>query len=919
MKSLLQIFLCLFLSISAAFAGGIKGHIYDQKTGEPLPGVTILLQPSKQVALSGLDGSFTFKDAPVGHYTLVISHLTFKSLSKEITVVEKDNPQVNIYLSEKSSKNLNEVVVAASGKGSSENNARKLEQKAPIVMNAVSGAAIEVSPDLTVANVIQRVSGVSIERSSNGEGQYAILRGMDKRYNYTLINGVKIPSPDNKYRYVPLDLFPADLLERLEIYKSLTPNMEGDAVGGAVNMVMKDATPGLQLNVNLGAGYSQGVLDKGYLGFSPDKANGLSPYEIHGKDYNATPADFNKGTLDYKAKNFTPNTVAGLTLGQRFFNNKLGVLLAGSFQNTFRTTTSTFYGHSVDSTDRYAVVTSMNKRQYYEQQQRTGLHGKIDYVINENNKISFYNAYMHLKNLQTRDGIITSFSSDYKPEQGSAKLTYETRTRRIDQQIYNGTLHGDHKLIPERLKLQWSAVVSSAKNDAPDNTLIDLYGVRTNNVDTRTNVDRASRRWERNTDNDLAGYLDLTYSARIGGSKADFSAGGLYRDKQRSSFYNNYSLRPSNTQALYGKDFNSYTDIIWDVQNPTGAVGNALTYDASEKIAAGYGMAKFKFADLEVIGGVRVEHTNQGYKMYFPQGEPKPVNNQEYTDVLPSLNLKYELAHHQQLRASYFRSINRPGFFEIVPGKIVQEDYTERGYADLKHAVADNFDLRYELFPKAGDQFLVGVFYKTIANPIEYTLQPDATRPMDVYYMPGNFGTAHNYGLEADFIHFFSKLGVKANYTYTHSAITTLKTKRIRDDKGNQVPVQVEQTRPLFGQSEHIANLSMLYKDMKKGWELQLAGAYTGPRINTVSQFVDNDLWQKGFIQMDFSVEKHFLKHWTVYGKANNLLNTPSTIFIKGHNVRNDNMPGQSATSNETLIRKEYYGQTYLLGVRYKL
>ncbi|RAJ87982.1 TonB-dependent receptor [Chitinophaga dinghuensis] len=920
MKSLLQIICCLMLSISTAFAGGIKGHVFDQKTGEPLPGVTILLQPSGKVAVSGLDGAYAFKEVSAGNYTLVISHLTYKSLSKAINVVKEDNARFDVYLSEKNSKELTEVVIAASGKASSENTARKLEQKSPVVMNAVSGAAIEVSPDLTVASVIQRISGISIERSSNGEGQYAILRGMDKRYNNTLINGVKIPSPDNKYRYVPLDLFPADLLERLEVYKSLTPNMEGDAVGGVVNMVMKDATPGLQLNANLGAGYSQMVLNKGYTSFSADAANTKSPYEIYGRDYKATQADFNSGTMDYKKKNFAPNTVGGLSVGQRFLNNKLGVILAGSYQNTFRTTTSSLYGVSVDATDKFVVITNQSERLYSEQQRRSGLHAKVDYVFNDQHKISFYNAFMSLSNFQTRDGLVTNIAiGNYDAEKGNAQLTYETRTRRTDQQIYNGTLHGDHELLHDRLKLQWSAVVSSARNDVPDNTTIDVRGVRSSFQETRTTVDRASRRWERNTDNDLAGYLDLTYKARLGGAKADFSVGGLYRDKQRSSFYNNYTLFPSNINALYGKDFLQYTDIKWDVQNPGGAVANAFTYDASEKVAAGYGMFHVKGSRLDVTGGVRIEHTDQGYHMFFPQGENKPVNSQVYTDVLPSLNLKYELKRHQQLRASYFRSINRPGFFEIVPGKMKQEEYVELGNADLKHAVADNFDLRYEWFPKAGDQLLIGAFYKIIANPIEYTLRADSTRGQDIYYTPGNFGTARNYGLEVDFIHFFNMLGVKANYTYTHSAITTAKSTRIRDDKGDLKTISVDQTRPLFGQSAHIANLSLLYKDVRHGWDAQLAGAYTGPRITTVFQFVDNDFWQKGFVQMDLSVEKHFRKHFTVYAKAGNLLNTPATIFIKGANERNKLVPGQKAGSNETIIRKDYYGQTYLLGFRYKL
>ncbi|NLR62318.1 TonB-dependent receptor [Chitinophaga polysaccharea] len=916
MKTILQTLLCLLLSIITANAASIKGHVYDQKSGEPLVGVTVVLEQTTLATVTGLDGSFEFKKVNPGQFVLVISHLTYKTLKQSVTVADKDNPHITVYLSERNSKSLSEVVIAANSKASSEKTARKLEQKSMQVMNVVSGAAIEVSPDLTVANVIQRVSGVSLERSSNGDGQYAILRGMDKRYNYTLINGIKIPSPDNKYRYVPLDLFPSELLDRLEVYKSLTPNMEGDAVGGVVNMVMKDAPGRFSVNANVATGYSQMVLDKGFTSFDASNMHSKSPYEAHGKNYNATPADFATGTLHYKNKNFAPNLVAGLSIGQRFLDNKLGVILAGSYQNTFRGSTSTFYPTSQVDTQKVSVITSMQQRQYSEQQQRSGFHGKVDYVFNEHHKISLYNAYMHLLNFQTREGISTNFSSDYKPATGDAQLTYQSRSRKINQQIYNATLHGDHKF--GKLKLQWSAVFSAAKNEVPDNTTISLNGIRHNNRDTMTTATESNRRWERNTDNDIAGYLDLTYTAKIAGTKVDLSAGGLYRDKQRSSFFNNYVFYPSTPNALYNKDFFSYTGITWDVQNPKGAVANALTYDASEKTSAGYGMFKFKAADLEVTGGVRVEHTNQGYSMLFPLGEKRPAGNQVYTDVLPSLNLKYELAEHQNIRGAYFRSLNRPGFFEIVPGSVVQEDYTERGNPDLKRAIANNFDLRYELFPNHSDQLLIGVFYKQIKDPIENTIVADSTRPQDQYYTAGNFGTARNYGLEADYIKFFSNIGIKANYTYTHSSITTSKSARIRDEKGDLKTIAVDQTRPLYGQSEHIANLSLLYKDTQHGWDAQLAGGYTGPRIVTVSQFVDNDLWQKGFIQMDISVEKRFRNHFSIFAKAGNLLNTPAEIFIKGVNPENAELPGQGK-ANETLIRKEYYKQTYLLGVRYKL
>ncbi|MBD1395334.1 TonB-dependent receptor [Mucilaginibacter glaciei] len=921
MNKFLQFLFSFLLLAGAAGATTIKGKVYDKNSGEPLVGASVSL--AGKGTSTGLDGSFEFKGLKQGTYTLQVSYITYKTITQQITVLKEDNEKLRIYM-EYASKNLNEVTVTARGNGSTERDARRIEQNSTQVMNIVSGRAIEVSPDLTVANVIQRVSGVSVERNSNGDGQYAILRGMDKRYNYTLVNGVKIPSPDNKYRYVPLDLFPSDLLERLEVYKTLTPNLEGDAVGGAVNMVMKNAPDRFQVNANISSGYSQLFFDRKFTSFDASGINSKSPYELNGRNYNATQADFAKGTLAYTSKKPAPNVIGSMSIGQRFFDSKLGVIVAGSYQNTYRGSNSTFYNSAVTGTDAFAVITSKSYREYSEQQKRLGLHGKVDYVFDKNNKISLYNVYVNLQNQQLRDAVSTTYNGVYDPAVGNAELGYTTRSRLTKQEIYNSTLHGDHKFFDNKFKVQWSAVYSSARNEVPDNTTISLNGLERNFVDTRTslvNTSPVNRRWERNTDEDKAGYLDLTYTFNAGSGKLDLSAGGLYRDKQRSSFFNNYTLAPTAAHAgdLYGVNFQNYTDIALVVSNPTGAVSNPLTYDASEKTGAGYGMFKYTNDKLEVVGGARVEHTNQGYNLLFPAGETNPTGSQIYTDVLPSLTAKYHLTDKAQLHASYYKAVNRPGFYEIVPGKVINEEYQERGNPNLKRALADNYDLRYELFPGASEQLLIGAFYKRIKDPIEYTFQADAVRGQDIFYSPGNFGTANNYGAELDYIKFFNKIGIKANYTYTHSRITTPKTsRRINATTGDIEAFLVNQSRPLYGQSEHIANMSLLYKDTKRGWDVQVAGAYTGPRINTVSQFLNNDLYQQGFIQMDASAEKRFKSNFSVFVKAGNILNTPTKLFIKGTNPANDKIKEDLVTNGRTLIRADYYGQTYLLGVRYK-
>ncbi len=911
------LFVFFFIGIVYVNAATLKGVVKDAKTQEPVIGASISVKGGSIGTQSGLDGSFVLKNVPPGQVELEITYLGY--LTKVQKIDSEQQSVINIELTE-AQKELNEVVIHGTEDKGSDAFARRGMLQADNMVNIVSAQAIQISPDITVANVVQRVSGVSIERNSNGDGQHAIIRGMDKRYNYTLINGVKIPSPDNKYRYVPLDIFPAELLDRLEVSKSLTPSMEGDAIGGSINMVMKDAPHSRTFSTSFATGYSELFMSRDFQSYDQSGIQKESPYERFGKNYRATMSDFPTGTSDYSYGAPLPNLIAGISYGDRFFKKKLGFIVAGSYQNTYRGSNSLFYNAENVDTNSFVTITQMNERMFSEQQKRYGIHTKLDFKLSPRHQLRWYNAYMNLTNIQTRDTKTTDFSAGYNPVTGDAKLAYSTRTRLTIQQIMSSTLQGSHSL-GAKWKAHWSAVYSLATNQIPDNTTVNLRGERTNGVDKRTTADNSTRRWEHNDDRDLSGYANIQRFMLLGNAQLEWNFGGLYHHKTRSNFFNNYQLQiaPYAVNYMYGVDFNDYTEIPWVVQNPRGSVATSLYYQASEDIHAEYAQLKTTLKSFEMIGGIRFESTNQGYVLEYPAGEPNPKGNQVYTDVLPSVHLKYRLTAFQFLKGSYFKAINRPGYFEIVPYRVVNEDYSERGNPDLKRAIADNIDLRYEWYSRKNDQFLIGVFYKKIQDPIEYTLQPSATRGQDLYYSPGNFGTAINYGFEVDFIKYVRFFGVKGNYTFTESSITTAKSKRIRNSSGNLETIAVDQERPLYGQSMHIANVALLYKNSPKGWDVQLAWNYTGERINTVSKFVGCDLWQKAFVQMDASLEKQIKKRLILFAKANNLLNTPMEVFVKGTNAQNEDVPNQDNSTATTLIRRDYYQRSYMLGLRYKI
>ena len=875
----------------------LKGEIVDAATGERIIGATVYFKDDHQHrTTTGLDGSFRLEHTGKC-LTLVCSCLGYSS--REFVVTATDS-EISIPMDEMTT-NLGEATVFAFNPGRTEAGARSMEKRAMNVLNVMSAKAIELSPDLTVGNALGRMSGITLERSESGEGQYAILRGMDKRYNYTLVNGIKIPSPDNKNRYVPLDIFPAELLDRIEVHKSLTADLEGDGIGGAVNLVMKDAPDRRTLTVNASMGYSGLYFDRSFSSFETSGLQSKSPNERHGEDYRISAADFTMKNLHLNSLKFVPDITAGASYGDRFLSKKLGVMAALSFQNNHRGKSSDIYYEAGSST--YGETTC---RDFSEQQTRLGAHLKLDYQLAPAHKLTWYNGYIYFRNQQVRD----------------ARATREEQVRlRLNKQgIFNSTLAGEHSLADEQLEVKWRAVYSKATNRTPDNTQINLTTSRTG-LQTLSVNPAATRRWEHNSDEDKAGYADLTYRFELPAARLDVQAGGMYRDKQRSSFYNEYTFQApaDNRSQVRGEDWTNFDELILEAPR-FGNLSDPLNYDASEKVGAAYALAQLTTGRWFFTAGLRAEHTDQGYFLKHPTEGARNEAHQKYWDFLPDFHIKFEVHENANLRFSYGRAINRPSFFEIVPYNIINEDYKERGNPDLKHTVADNFDLRYEWFPQPSEQIMVGLFYKRIQDPIEYGMEVSG---QDTYYTPENFGTANNFGVEVDLTKYFNRFGIRLNYTYTHSSITTDKTIETANPDPNAettiVTKTVSQTRPLFGQAGHVFNIALLYKDTENGWDAQLAFNYTGKRLAIVSRYYENDSWEDGYPQMDFSLEKRFGDSgFSLFAKANNLLNQPLIQFTE-KNWRNENVTGAQRHKGGILERKERFGQSFLVGVRFKL
>jgi len=933
MKRYLLVFVLFFASISV-YAGVLQGVVKDRKSNDILIGATVYLKELKLGMMTGLDGSFRFTHIPKGIYTLQIKFMGYEATDKEINITESEKPGHDLEVQlEAVSTNLDEVVIMAHSNKSTEVSARLTERDSPNLMNVVSAATIQLSPDLDVASVVGRMSGVTLEKSTSGGGQYALLRGMDKRYSYTLINGIKIPSTNDNHRYTSLDIFPSYLQDRIEVSKVLTPDMEGDAISGAVNLVMKNAPDRFVFNIDFATGYNDIWNNTRFMTFDHTVINQLSPYELNGDKYNALSTDFTKSNLDLKSVNLPANTVGDFSIGNRFFHKRVGWILAASLNNSYTGTHSRVFGStpSFDTTN-VEILSSMEDRVDFIHQLKYGFHNKFDVTISPNHSLQLYLAYINSQTNKVRDAESTELGNNsYDPAHGGKNMTHSDKDFWKTESLLNGTLQGKHAFFSNHFLVQWSAVYSKANSQTPDVSTISYGSTYVNYILQPQYIDYggSDREWLHNSDIDKAGYLNLKYKTDILKSHLELSAGGMYRDKTRSNFDNRYTLisqGPVDEHSKKGVDWQTYSDINWTVSNPTGAVNSSGTYNAYEKVKAGYAMLLYKIWKIRIIGGLRYEECQQGYDQIFHNlflDKFKPGNPQKRdflnNNLLPSANIEYNVNSANNLKASYYKAINKPGFKELVPFEIVTEDYQIQGNPDLKYTVADNLDLRYEYFPNQQDQILAGIFYKKIDNAIEegFQLSGDGHGNNILTFLNSN---AENYGFEVDYIKYFREFGIKANYTWTHS-VTSSNKKMIVNGvlaKDRDSTAIVIQYRPLYGQAEHAGNISLLYKGTINGLNGQLSFSYTGDRISRVGTDINGDQWQRPILQMDFSAEKIFKSGIGVFIKARNLLNTHAYVYLKQVNPLNSQFPEHSASDKITSLRDDYSDRSYLIGIRYK-
>lgn len=433
MKQIEKVLLSLLILLSAGLQvlanvnvnelkhGTIKGRILDT-SNQTLPGATIYIDSLHTGVVSDINGFYTLTNIAPGTYKVKVSYVGYSPVEMTITVPEGKTVESDVMLND--GVKLREVVVGGAFNG--QRRALSSQKNAMGIVNVVSADQVGKFPDSNIGDALKRISGINVQYDQ-GEARFGQVRGTSADLSSVTINGNRIPSAEGDTRNVQLDLIPADMVQTIEVNKVVTADMDADAIGGSINLVTKNTPNKRMFNATAGSGYNA-VSKKAQLNL-------------------------------------------GLTYGDRFFNDKLGLMFSGSYQNAPGGSDNAEFEYDVD--DGSVVMKEAQMRQYYVTRERQSYSLALDYEFNPDHKISFKGIYNRRNDWENRYRVVYKDLDESDPSEQSIELqtkggTDDTRNARLErQQTMDFTLDGEHNL-GGRLLMDWAASFSRASEDRPN-------------------------------------------------------------------------------------------------------------------------------------------------------------------------------------------------------------------------------------------------------------------------------------------------------------------------------------------------------------------------------------------------------------------------------------------------------------------
>jgi TonB-dependent receptor len=889
--------------IQVASADVITGQVTDASGEAPLQGAIVTIEELGRTASSDRFGNYRFNNIPAGDYTLSVSYIGADVVTSDVSLV--GTADVNFALGG-DVRYLDNVLVV--GSTAAQAGAINQQRASNAIISVIDSDGLGNFPDTTVADSLSRVPGLSIE-NDQGEGRYVSIRGLNTDLIASSINGVRTPSPEDR-RGVLLDGVPSDLLDGIEVQKSLTPDVDADTLGGIINMKTISA-------FDRDGQFVRAKLEGAYNEITEE----VSP----------------KATLTYS------NT----------FGDRLGVAVSANYQDRRIQAHNNETGGWGFNEDVGAIVPDddYEMRWYDLTRERIGLVANIDFKATENTELylrTLYNQYtddevrnkFEFRSLDEEDPTVTEngFAFDYVEADAEVRQREETRTIQtyaLGGQTFNGPWQFDYEVsyayAEEDDSNNHDVTFRSDDMEGSGILLFDLSTPEQPRLSgagfdflldpSSYEMDAFEREFTTNEDTEWSGKLDISRDSVIGDIPVTWKGGVKLRDREK--------VRDQNLD-VYEIDDVLMTDYIrpnaaisgWRMNNPmfnwpdaglTYALRSIVTaddlneddtnvetiagdYTIDEQILALYGMGTFEIDNVTVVAGLRFEGTSVDSTGYIFAEEDDPGNaltrnySDDYQHILPSLNLKYALSDNLFARAAYYGAVVRPAFGDMAPVALFNDDRDEleMGNPNLKPYEADNYDLSIEYYPTKLAVLSAGVFYKSIDNaifPATYEID-QLPAGVDLSFLPAsyvadleeistyiNVDRSYVRGVEFNYVQGLGFINESLDGFLLSGNLTLVESQaRIPDEEDPRGTREV----PLLKQNDVVWNVALAYD--KGPWDLRVSANYRGDYLDEL--FGENiDRYTDGHLSVEASAKYELNDHVQFYVEGKNLTDEPEYYY----------------------------------------
>lgn len=863
----------------------ITGKVVNEKN-EPLVGVSVKITGQQGGGSTDVDGHYSLSLTPGKKYELEFSRIGYETKSiTDVEVISGQLNELNIVLVLKAKEGENVIVSSkrSTAKLETVNAAISFQRNTNTVASVISAESIRRSPDKNTGEVLKRTPGTSVQ-----EGKYLVVRGLADRYNQAMLNGILLSSTEADRKTFSFDLFPSSMIDNIIINKAFVPELPGEWAGGLVQVNTRDIPAKNFFNIQIGTGFNTQTASNDFYTYKGGKTDWLGIDD----GTRGLPAGYTKKN-EFKVlslpekievakqfENIWAASKASSPINTSFqasggFNKKisgtkqLGVILGLTYNKTNRFNKLTNNGFSFSDGPSGGVLVTpefLYDDNKYSQDVLWGALGAITFQFNSNNKISYKTIF----NVSTSD--YTTLRSGALNNSRSVLDSLKGTELGFKQNMFwNSQLSGEHNFPKAQIKLKWYGAFNILDAYIPDQRRLTYNKDNENNRPYLANISgvlsqqSGNRFYQFLNDYVYTGGGDISKNFKAFGLNQQVKVGYLFQVRDRlfdSKPFSIYLPTDNEQLRLLGPDVIFSPENFGNGDNNKFAFNafdaNIYRYLANNILNAGFIQFDNQLSQkLRIVWGVRVENFDQlmgSVKKWDPRH-----SHTEVTDFLPGINTTIKLNNKTNLRLSGSQTVVRPELRELAPFQFYDFDLnaTVQGSSGLKRTKITNADIRYELYPRAGETFSIGVFYKYFDKPIEQIFQLGGGGSSIINFANPEKAVAYGAELELrkklDFADALKNFTLIANLSYIKSKVSDAK---------------LDFDRPLQGQSNYLINAGLLYDLEKAGINASLLYNQIGKRIafvgstnvtgSGVSEFPDT--WESSRPLLDFQTTKKILK-----------------------------------------------------------